>query len=425
MYNPSSSESSSTDIEALRKLIADNTLPDSAIEDDLDGEQDALDARLNDGSMDSDPDDSLHEGLSDALMSSIHEFSRGVSDGTHKGYQRLAVQCEAFLSSKKYITPGTPFFSKEPSRLAPYLIILWIMNACDEILPNGEKRPPTEIRSSYTHAMKMRAAVTYNFGRVFQLGGLPWHYNQASDKMEGNPSISPLVSTYMLSLRRRKVRDGITAVSVRAITPELLAQLFKYNKEHPGYNLTQPIYEGALRNMPKIEQLRKGYWCGPVGRRLLNLVYALAFTCLLRIDEALKIQHHEIEPKIINGKSVLVVTLPFRKTDQFGDIKPFVLHELPQDMEHLCPVRAYSWWVLTSRQNTGYVFRRLNVGDRLGEGNTCMTSSAFLEMFRTNLTEIGVDYIPYGTHSFRRGGTQWMSVYLRKPWRDILSNIIE
>ncbi|KAJ3563886.1 hypothetical protein NP233_g8647 [Leucocoprinus birnbaumii] len=87
MYSSSSSESSLTDIKALHKLIAGNTLPDSAVEDNLDGKQDALDARLNNSSTDSDPDDPSHEGLSDALMSSIHEFSRGVSNGTHKGYQ--------------------------------------------------------------------------------------------------------------------------------------------------------------------------------------------------------------------------------------------------------------------------------------------------------------------------------------------------
>lgn len=46
-------------------------------------------------------------------------------------------------------------------------------------------------------------------------------------------------------------------------------------------------------------------------------------------------------------------------------------------------------------------------------------ADTFLEMFRMNLLDIGVDPAPYGTHSFRRGGCQWMSVDLRKPWRDI------
>ena len=40
-------------------------------------------------------------------------------------------------------------------------------------------------------------------------------------------------------------------------------------------------------------------------------------------------------------------------------------------------------------------------------------------MFRNNLLDIGVDPTPYGTHSFRRGGCQWMSVDLRWHLREI------
>jgi hypothetical protein len=52
-------------------------------------------------------------------------------------------------------------------------------------------------------------------------------------------------------------------------------------------------------------------------RRLLTLAYNLAFTCLLRFDEVLKIQVHDIT--IIPGaKPCMEVRLPFRKTSQFG-----------------------------------------------------------------------------------------------------------
>jgi hypothetical protein len=40
-------------------------------------------------------------------------------------------------------------------------------------------------------------------------------------------------------------------------------------------------------------------------------------------------------------------------------------------------------------------------------------------MFRNNLIDIGIDPVPYGTHSFRRGGCQWLSVERRWPIRDI------
>ncbi len=52
----------------------------------------------------------------------------------------------------------------------------------------------------------MRASMTYAFGRVLELGALPWHQNEMTGRWVGNPSVSDTVSTFMLSLRRRKVK---------------------------------------------------------------------------------------------------------------------------------------------------------------------------------------------------------------------------
>jgi len=41
------------------------------------------------------------------------------------------------------------------------------------------------------------------------------------------------------------------------------------------------------------------------------------------------------------------------------------------------------------------------------------TSAQFLEMFRHNLAEIEVDFIPYRTHSFQRGGCQYLASVCR------------
>ncbi|KAF8175744.1 hypothetical protein K438DRAFT_1802895 [Mycena galopus ATCC 62051] len=38
-----------------------------------------------------------------------------------------------------------------------------------------------------------------------------------------------------------------------------------------------------------------------------------------------------------------------------------------------------------------------------------MKSEKFLEMFRTNLLDIGIDPYPYGTHSFRWGRCQYFA----------------
>jgi hypothetical protein len=52
---------------------------------------------------------------------------------------------------------------------------------------------------------------------------------------------------------------------------------------------------------------------------MLHALYTISFLCLLRYDEALHIQVHDIVPEIMeNGRTRLKLTLPFRKTDQYG-----------------------------------------------------------------------------------------------------------
>ncbi|KAJ3551648.1 hypothetical protein NP233_g13041 [Leucocoprinus birnbaumii] len=403
--------------ETLQSFIDDTSskslTTDIEVSDDIEEEQLALKAEKS-------TDDTSPE-----LLSSVHAVSRGVSDETHTTYQRLMKKCEQFLQDNGYLDNAATFFSESPSRLAPYHLILWIQDACDTVKYDRSgsyiERPSTEVRLSYTHAMKMRAAATYGFGRVHQLGDAAWRHSPISDTWEGNPSLASLVSTYMVSLRRRKVQAGEAPISARAVTPELLKQLWNHNVHSPFYSMSQVDFEAYVAKQSKSERLANGVWCGPRGLRLLNLVYTLAFTCLLRIDEVLKIQYQDLIPisEKDASKAVLKLQLPFRKTDQHGDIKPFILHEMPKDMMHLCPIRAFARWVNATNTNEGFIFRRIASGDRLGEGSLSMTAEAFLEMFRMNLLDIGVDPAPYGTDSFRRGGCQWMSVHLRKPWRDI------
>jgi hypothetical protein len=45
------------------------------------------------------------------------------------------------------------------------------------------------------------------------------------------------------------------------------------------------------------------------------------------------------------------------------------------------------------------------------------TTEQFLEMFRNNLLDVGIDPHPYGTHSFRRGGCQYLASYRRWSMR--------
>ncbi|KAH9016263.1 hypothetical protein EDB85DRAFT_1875126, partial [Lactarius pseudohatsudake] len=210
---------------------------------------------------------------------------------------RLIAQCDEFLTQRNIVQPGE-FFSNEPHQYAPQFIVVWIMNECDELTLNGKNRLSTQVRATYGTAQKMCASMTYAFGRIHGLGSMHWQRG-GDGRMVGNPSVSEVVSRYMLSLHRRKVKAGETATSARAISAATLRKLYHFN-------------------------------------------------------------------------SRLQLTLPFRKTSQFGHIKPFVLHKLPDPMAHLCPVRAYAEWIKASRIEDGYVFRRLGSGDRISENNQPM-----------------------------------------------------
>ncbi|KJA17138.1 hypothetical protein HYPSUDRAFT_146825 [Hypholoma sublateritium FD-334 SS-4] len=92
---------------------------------------------------------------------------------------------------------------------------------------------------------------------------------------------------------------------------------------------------------------------------------------------------------------------------------------MPDEEAHLCPVRAMGEWIKLSRITSGYVFRKIASGGRASQHNAPMTAQQFLEIFRNNLIDINIDPSPYGTHSFRRGGCQYLSSYRRWSLRTI------
>ena len=58
-------------------------------------------------------------------------------------------------------------------------------------------------------------------------------------------------------------------------------------------------------------------WGGGRLRLMLHCIYLIAFLCLLRFDEVLKIQAHHLEV-VDEGKGEIKLTLPFRKTHKLG-----------------------------------------------------------------------------------------------------------
>ncbi|KAF5390404.1 hypothetical protein D9757_002482 [Collybiopsis confluens] len=397
----------------VHQMINDsNSLQPADIIDDLEEAKDHVGFNAEeDGTM----GDTRLSFNGDDLKASLKEISKGVSEKTAAEYKRLINQCDNFVHKHNMLPQNSTLFSDKPHPQTAEFLVAWIMNSCDEVNLDGTPKEISLVRHKYGHAQKMRAAAMFAFGRLHGLGTVMWHRSEVTGKMTGNPASSETVSTYMLSLRRRKTLKGETSNSARAVTSALLSKLYHFNCQPQFQEPKMP--ERSKQGAPRVPT----DWAGPRARALINLGYALAFCGLLRVDELMHIQCQDIElQKDPNTqKYKITLRLPFRKTAQFGDVQPFVWHELPDAYAHICVIRALAQWINITKMHSGYLFRKIRANDRIAEGNEPMESDQFLEMFRNNLLDIGVDHAPYGTHSFRRGGCQFLSTELRWSLRQI------
>lgn len=94
-----------------------------------------------------------------------------------------------------------------------------------------------------------------------------------------------------------------------AISQEILEKMYTFNHREENWNLKG--YTPGTKNKGGDE------WGGPHARCLLELAYTLAFNCLLRVDEVLKIQAQDL---VLLSDKKLQLILPFRKTNQFGGV---------------------------------------------------------------------------------------------------------
>jgi len=162
----------------------------------------------------------------------------------------------------------------------------------------------------------------------------------------------------------------------------MLKKLFEFNE---AFHITHPPNAARKQGDPSA-------WGNSNTRLMLQFLYVVSFWCLLRYDEALNIEFHQIEMAWgDDGVTFLKISLPFRKTHQYGgecfrtlqlgafhlrilydtsDIQPFFLYEQP-DLPHLCPLRAYAEWVevlgMSAVSLQGPVFRKPQAGGTFEE----------------------------------------------------------
>jgi hypothetical protein len=92
---------------------------------------------------------------------------------------------------------------KEPNEMMPKLIAGWIFQKCEK--PDVKDPSTADCEGcSFSHALKMRAAISYHYAQEEGTGSEKWHQDRQGTWL-GNPALSHGVSRYMLSLHRRKV----------------------------------------------------------------------------------------------------------------------------------------------------------------------------------------------------------------------------
>lgn len=230
-----------------------------------------------------------------------------------------------------------------------------------------------------------------------------------------------------------------------------------------GYEANNSERENPRRMAHKEKNMKAEAWGGYVVRAFLQAIYITSMLCLLRSDEALTIRWGDIDFEPTEDGSIrMKLQLPFRKTHQTGGtsryrdsllhlfdtctgVIPFYLYP-NHGTPWLCPIRAWQvlWGLMEKKklEYKGYVFRKKHgfnnfsrdEGDRMVSTNCghsrhslnrlpilSQLHGSFLEYFRLNLQDLQpeVRTEAYGTHSFRRGGCQYLAMTLRWPIRNI------
>ncbi|KAJ7168719.1 hypothetical protein C8R46DRAFT_1218107 [Mycena filopes] len=318
------------------------------------------------------------------------EFIRGISKrlstGSVLGYEGEARRFLNFCVDKKLVTTAAEVFER-PHPHVHYFFIKYVNHHCDTVFLNGDEKPTNLEVKSHATAERMRAAVLYTYAMIHLRGKKPWQASQTTPgAMEGNPIICDVVADFMISMRRRKAKAGQSSTSSKAMTPEILEQLYNY-----------------FTDLPADDE----HWCHIHQHLQSHLIDVISFQCMFRSADALRLRFSDMrlfsERSPEDGQeriTKLEIDLHTSKTRQFGgEIQTFTFYPLAAHLVHLCVVHAYSYYISHCRHTSGFLFRNIN---RAGQ-----TSARYLHLLRMRLIDIHIDPILFGTHCNRRGGAQY------------------
>lgn len=84
------------------------------------------------------------------------------------------------------------------------------------------------------------------------------------------------------------------------------------------YDFNMSFEEDPGPDSRKRKAERRENWAGHSIRVMLLLIYIISFLCLLRFDEVLNIRWSWIQMELYKGRHRIKLSLPFRKTHQYG-----------------------------------------------------------------------------------------------------------
>jgi hypothetical protein len=337
------------------------------------------------------------EGLVEESTSSHYS---PLVDRLFSGYRGQIQQFEEYVGGLE--CPELLGRLENPGRETPVLITSWIESSF------GTAEEPASVESAGVRSLggaeKMRSLASH-FYAIDQGYGSRRFAEKADRSWSGNPSLSDFVEQYMKSLKRRKARAGENS-SVKAITSKKIRELYEYNMRIP--------FSTRSATLPRTTDGVQ-IWGGVYQRIMMTLIYAIAFQCLLRLDEVAQIEVKHLRKHELPEGPRIELILDYRKTCQPGEIQPFFFYPNPIEPWLDVPALLYLW-LHFSRIQDGFLFRAFIAGSDgidLAE-NRKPSPGLFLLNFRHNLVDISEDPFLYGSHSFCRGGAQFF--YVERNW---------
>ncbi|TCD68654.1 hypothetical protein EIP91_010175 [Steccherinum ochraceum] len=233
------------------------------------------------------------EARHEAYHKNLQEASEEVIvEKTRKEYKAIWNAFGDWLQEVGYIKSKSELDEfarkKEISPDFPKWIATFLMDGGDpNDIVTGLPKPNDVPIVKYGTIAKWRSAISNKFKGEYGCGDRLWMENPLKPgTYVGNPCLSPVVSQYMVSLKRRQARLGLDVTSAQAMTEGLIRRAKEYLDT---LNRLEEIVAGTQSN--------PNDWGGWRTRVMLHCIFTISMLCLLRFGEALGLMWEDIKPE--------------------------------------------------------------------------------------------------------------------------------